>query len=85
MHLEDVYVRPEHRGGGLGRALLGHLAGLAVERGCARLEWWVLRTNDPALRFYARLHARSLDEIEILRLDGESLRTLAATAPASSG
>ncbi|MGS2616668.1 N-acetyltransferase family protein [Micromonospora sp. LZ34] len=78
IHLEDLYVRPEQRGGGLGRALLAHLAALALARGCARLEWWVLRTNDPALRFYRRLRARSLDEIDVLRLDGALLRELAA-------
>ncbi|GIJ20953.1 GNAT family N-acetyltransferase [Micromonospora lutea] len=78
IHLDDLYVRPEHRGGGIGRALLAHLARLAVERGCARLEWWVLRTNDPALRFYRRLHARTVDEIDVLRLEGPQLRTLAA-------
>ncbi|WP_307868921.1 GNAT family N-acetyltransferase [Micromonospora sp. C95] len=78
IHLEDLYVRPEHRGDGVGRALLAHLARLAVARGCARLEWWVLRTNDPALRFYRRLHARTVDEIDVLRLDGPQLRALAA-------
>ncbi len=77
LHLEDVYVRPEHRGDGLGRALLAHLAALAVERGCARLEWWVLRTNEPALRFYDRLRARPLDELDVLRLDGAALTDLA--------
>lgn len=79
IHLEDLYVCAEHRGSGLGRALLGHLAQLAVRRACTRLEWWVLRTNDPALRFYRRLHARDLDEITVQRLDGELLRNLAAT------
>ncbi len=84
IHLEDLYVRPEHRGSGLGQALVAHLAELAVRRGCTRLEWWVLRTNEPALRFYRRLRARPLDdEIAILRLDGETLRNLAA-APAAS-
>jgi GNAT superfamily N-acetyltransferase len=80
IHLEDLYVRPEHRGAGLGQALLAHLADLAVQRGGARLEWWVLRTNEPALRFYRRLRARTLDEIEVLRLDGEVLHGLATTA-----
>jgi GNAT superfamily N-acetyltransferase len=79
IHLEDLYVRPEHRGSGLGRALLAHLAHLALQRGAARLEWAVLRTNDPALRFYARLQARELDEIAMLRLDGEALHQLAAS------
>ena len=78
IHLEDLYIRPEHRGSGLGRALLAYLADLAVQRGGARLEWWVLRTNEPALRFYARLYARELDEITVQRLDGEALRNLAA-------
>ena len=59
-------------------ALLAHLAELTVRRGCARLEWWVLRTNEPALRFYRRLRARALDEIEIMRLDGEVLHDVAA-------
>jgi GNAT superfamily N-acetyltransferase len=77
IHLEDLFVRAEHRGRGLGRTMLAHLAALALRRGGARLEWWVLRTNEPALRFYRRLHARGLDEIEVLRLDGASLRALA--------
>ncbi|MEV4629629.1 GNAT family N-acetyltransferase [Micromonospora sp. NPDC049523] len=76
LHLEDLYVSPEHRGGGLGRALLVHLADLAVRRGCARLEWWVTRTNESAQRFYDSLHARGLDEIEVRRLDGDLLRDL---------
>ena len=80
LHLEDLYVRAEHRGAGIGMALLAHLARLAVQRGCAPLEWWVLRTNDPALRFYRRLHARGLDEIEVMRLDHEPLHALAAHA-----
>lgn len=77
-HLEDLYVRAEHRRTGLGRKLLGHVAELAISRGCARLEWWVLRTNEPALRFYRRLNARGLDEIEIMRVDGAALSGLAA-------
>ena len=81
LHLEDLFVRAEHRGTGVGQALLTRLARLAVERGCARLEWWVLRTNDPALRFYARLRAREVDEIAVLRLDGELLDELAGSAP----
>ena len=80
LHLEDLYICAEHRGTGLGMALLGHLAHTAVQRGCARLEWWVLRTNDPALRFYRRLQARGLDEIEVMRLNGEPLRALAGHA-----
>ncbi len=78
IHVEDVYVRADHRRAGIGLALLAHLAQIAVERGCGRLEWWVLRTNEPALRFYRRLHARGLDEIEVMRLDGVDLLALAA-------
>lgn len=73
MHLEDLYVSEEYRGRGVGRVLLDHLAQLAVQRGCARLEWWVLRTNEPALRFYRSMQARGLDEIEVMRLDGDAL------------
>jgi GNAT superfamily N-acetyltransferase len=80
IHLEDLYVRPEHRGSGLGRALLSHLAQLALQRGCSRLEWWVLHTNEAALRFYRRLGARVVDEVAILRVDGELLRDLAGQA-----
>jgi len=76
VHLEDLYVSDEHRGARVGLSLLAHLARTAEERG-GRLEWWVLRTNDSALRFYRRLHARGLDEIEIMRLDGDPLRALA--------
>jgi GNAT superfamily N-acetyltransferase len=80
IHLDDLYVSAEHRGAGVGRALLAHLADLAVRRGCGRLEWWVLHTNEHAMRFYRRLHARPLDELAVLRLDGASLRDLAANA-----
>jgi GNAT superfamily N-acetyltransferase len=81
LHLEDLYVRPDHRGNGVGRALLAHLAELVVERGGGRLEWWVLRTNEPALRFYASLHARDLDELTVQRLDGTALHRVAAGRP----
>jgi ribosomal protein S18 acetylase RimI-like enzyme len=77
IHLEDLYVRPEHRGNGLGQELLAHLARLTLERGGARLEWPVLHTNTAALRFYRRLNARPLDEIAVMRLDGETLAALA--------
>ena len=77
IHLEDLYVAAEFRGAGIGQVLLARLAESALARG-GRLEWWVLRTNEPALRFYRRLAARGLDEIEVMRLDGEALGTLAA-------
>ena len=77
--LEDLYVPPEHRGGGIGRALLAHLAAIAVERGCARLEWAALDWNEPALGFYEVLGAKRLDEWVMHRLDGPLL-TAVATA-----
>ncbi len=75
--LEDLYVRPEARRAGVGRRLLARLAALTLERGGARLEWAVLRWNEPALRFYAALGAAPLEEWQTLRLDGEALRGLA--------
>ena len=78
IYLEDLYVRPEVRGRGIGRALLAHLARLAVERGCGRLEWWVLDWNEPAIRFYRALGAQPMDDWTVFRVDGEALETLAA-------
>ncbi len=69
--------RPRHRRAGVGRALLSHVAGIALERGCGRLEWAALNWNEPALNFYASLGAERLDEWQRLRLDGASLRTVA--------
>ena len=76
--LEDVFVRPEQRGAGVGRALLRHIAALAVQRGCGRMEWSALDWTEPALGFYARLGARPLDDWIVHRLDGAELRSLAA-------
>ena len=78
IYLEDLYVRPEARGKGVGRALLVHLARLAVERGCGRLEWAVLDWNETAIRFYKGLEARPMDEWTVFRLTGEPLARLAA-------
>lgn len=77
LHLEDLYVVPGHRSRGAGRILLGELARTAQRHRCARFEWWVLRTNDPAITFYRRLGARELDEIHVMRLEGEGLAELA--------
>ena len=77
VYLEDLFVRPDARGSGLGKALLGRLALLAVERGCARLEWSVLDWNDPAIQFYKKLGAKPMDEWTIFRVDGDSLVQLA--------
>jgi GNAT superfamily N-acetyltransferase len=80
IYLEDLYVRPEARGRGAGRALLAHLARLARERGCGRLEWWVLDWNEPAIRFYRSLGARPMDEWTVFRLAGADLDRLADEA-----
>ena len=80
LYLEDLFVRPEHRGAGIGKALLAHLARLAIERGCARFEWAVLDWNAPAIGFYQSLGARLLDDWRVCRLDGEALTQLAALA-----
>jgi len=76
IYLEDLFVLAEHRGRGVGRALLAHLAHLAVERGCGRLEWAVLNWNQEAIRFYERLGARPNSEWTVYRLAGEALGSL---------
>src|SRR6266540_3167088 len=77
LYLEDLFVRPHWRGAGIGRALLTHLARLAVQRDCGRLEWAVLDWNEPAIGFYRRLGARPLDDWTTFRLTGDALTTLA--------
>jgi GNAT superfamily N-acetyltransferase len=82
IYLEDLFVLPERRGRGLGKALLAHLANLAVERGCGRLEWSVLDWNEPSIGFYRSLGARLLDEWTICRVSGVALAKLAGQANA---
>jgi GNAT superfamily N-acetyltransferase len=77
IYLEDLFVRPEARGSGLGKALLAHLAQLCVTRDCARLEWWVLDWNAPSIGFYKSLGAKMMDEWTVMRVDGEALKRLA--------
>lgn len=77
LYLEDLYVKPEFRGQGLGKALLLHLARVAHERGCGRMEWAVLDWNTPAIQFYERLGARRLTEWQLCRLRAEDLDRLA--------
>jgi GNAT superfamily N-acetyltransferase len=81
LYLEDLYVRPRFRGRGLGRHLLGELARIAVERGCGRLEWWVLDWNEEAIRFYRSLGAAAMDEWTVYRVTGPALERLAAPTP----
>jgi GNAT superfamily N-acetyltransferase len=77
IYLEDLFVAPEARGQGVGKTLLVRLAQLAVERDCARLEWWVLDWNTPAIEFYKSLGARPMDEWTVNRVDGDALLALA--------
>ena len=77
LYLEDLFVRPEARGSGLGKALLAHLAQLCVDRDCARLEWSVLDWNTPAIGFYQNLGAKLMDEWTVMRVDGGALAKLA--------
>jgi len=74
--LEDLFVSPDHRGSGLGKELLATLARLCVERGYGRLEWWVLRWNEPSIGFYESLGALAQDEWSVYRLDGDALGRL---------
>ena len=82
LYLEDLYVRPPHRGHGIGRRLLAYLAHIAVERGCGRFEWSVLDWNELAIASYRRAGAVPMDEWTVYRLTGEPLRALAAEAVA---
>lgn len=77
IYLEDLYVRPEYRGRGYGKAILKKLAAIAVERGCGRLEWWCLDWNKPSIDFYLSLGAEAMDDWTVYRIAGETLRKLA--------
>lgn len=77
LYLEDLFVRPAHRGHGIGKALLQRLARIAVERDCGRFEWAVLDWNEPARNFYVSLGARPVAEWDIFRVTGDELRRLA--------
>jgi GNAT superfamily N-acetyltransferase len=77
-YLEDLYVRPAHRGHGYGKALLSALARIAVDRGYGRFEWWVLDWNTPAIDFYRSLGAEPMEEWTVQRVTGEALHRLAA-------
>ena len=79
IYLEDLFVRPEFRGSGIGRALLARIARLAVERGCGRFEWAVLDWNENAIGFYKKLGAQLMDDWRICRVTGLALERLAAT------
>ncbi|MCI4010178.1 GNAT family N-acetyltransferase [Brevibacterium sp. ZH18] len=82
--LEDLFVHPDHRGGGAGKALLGRLAQLCQERGLTRLEWCVLKWNEPSIGFYRSLGAAAQDDWETYRLDGQALQSFAAESAANA-
>jgi len=77
IYIEDLYVKPELRGQGIGKALLKQVATLAVERGCGRVEWAVLDWNEPSIQFYKSLEAKPMEEWTTYRLTGDSLMKLA--------
>jgi len=81
IYLEDLYVRPELRGHGYGRALLARLASIAIERNCGRVEWAVLNWNEPAIRFYRSLGALPMDQWTVYRITGEALEKLVSSDP----
>jgi len=78
IYLEDLYIRPEARGKGYGKAVLAHLASICLERGYHRLQWWVLDWNEKAIDFYKGLGATLMDEWTVMRVDGEALTALSA-------
>jgi GNAT superfamily N-acetyltransferase len=82
IYLEDLFVRPEARGKGVGFALLAALGRIAIERGCGRLEWAVLDWNQLAIDFYKRIGAKPLDDWTVFRMTGSALEELASRAPA---
>jgi GNAT superfamily N-acetyltransferase len=77
IYLEDLFVKPEYRGRGYGKALLARLAQIAVQRNCGRIDWAVLDWNEPSIKFYESLGARKMDEWHTFRLTGPSLDRLA--------
>lgn len=77
IYLEDLYVMPEYRGKGYGKALLKKLASIAVERGCGRLEWWCLDWNKPSIDFYLSLGAEPMSDWTVYRIAGDTLKKLA--------
>ena len=84
LYLEDLYVRPEHRGKGYGKALLRRLAQIAVERGCGRLEWWCLDWNRPSIDFYLAMGAEPMSDWTVYRAAGDALAALAQPARQSN-
>lgn len=76
IYLEDLYIKPEHRGKGYGKALFKQLAKIAVEQKCGRLEWWCLDWNQPSIDFYLSLGAKAMKDWTVYRITGETLKEL---------
>ena len=76
IYLEDLFIKPEYRGRGYGKALLKHLAKICDEKGYGRLQWWVLDWNSPAIEFYKSLGAEAMDEWTVYRTSGKALKDL---------
>mgnify|MGYP004692027311 FL=1 len=77
IYLEDLYVMPEYRGKGYGKAILKKLAEIAIERGCGRLEWWCLNWNKPSIDFYLSLGAEPMKDWTVYRISGKTLEDMA--------
>jgi len=77
IYLEDLYIKPEMRGKGLGKIMLSFLGKLAVDRNCGRLEWWCIDWNDPSIKFYKEMGAKPMDEWTVYRVDNSALKDLA--------
>ena len=77
LYIEDLFVEEDMRGKGIGKEILAFLARLAIERGCGRMEWWVLDWNTPAINFYRKMGAQAMDEWTVYRLDGKELNIMA--------
>ena len=84
IYLEDLYVMPDYRGHGFGKAILQKLAAIAVERGCGRLEWWCLDWNRPSIDFYLSLGAEPMEDWTVYRITGSTLERLAGESGATS-
>lgn len=79
LHLDDLYVEPDYQGQGLGKKVLIYLSKLAIQKDCARFEWWALNTNDSAIKFYMNIGAKKLDEITVFRLNAKGISNLSAS------
>lgn len=80
IYLEDIYVRPEFRGQGIGKAVFAYLAQRAIDENCGRIQWWVLNWNEPSIAFYKSMDAVPMDEWTVFRLEGKSIEQLAKKA-----